>query len=78
MRPHSLLYLNSILPPLAAIKLQSGYLDTITMRVIAKDNYSIGEMNMHYHDLKVQFFKNDIETKKRLLQGLKTLLPIAL
>jgi len=72
MRPHSLLYLNSILSPLAAIKLQSGYLDTITMRVIARDNYSIGEMNMHYHDLKVQFFKNDIETKKHLLQGLKT------
>jgi hypothetical protein len=72
MRPHSLLYLNTILTPLAAVKLQSGHLDTITMRAIARDNYSLGEMNMHYHDLKVQFFKNDTETKKLFLQGFKT------
>jgi len=72
MRPHSLLYLNTVLTPLAAIRLQSGYLDTITMRSIARDNYSLGEMNMHYHDLKVQFFKNDKETKKLFLQGFKT------
>jgi hypothetical protein len=72
MRPHPLLYLNPILTPLAAIQLHSGYLDTIVMRAIARDNYSLGEMNMYYHDLKVQFFKNDNETKKRFLQGFKT------
>lgn len=72
MRPHSMMYLNKILPALSSIKLQSGYLDTLTMRAIGQEHLSLGEMRMNYHDLKVQFLKNGKEEKKTFLQGLKT------
>ena len=72
MRPQSMLYLNQILPALASIKLQSGYLDTLTMRAIGKEHLALGEMRMNYHDLKVQFLKNGKEEKRTFLQGLKT------
>lgn len=72
MQPHSMLYLNKILPALSSIKLQSGYLDTLTMRAVGQDYLSLGEMRMYYHDLKVQFLKNGSEEKKRFLQGLMT------
>ena len=72
MRPHSMLYLNKILPALSSLKLQSGYLDTLTMRAVGQEYLSLGEMRMNYHDLKVQFLKNGKEEKKRFLQGLIT------
>jgi len=72
MQPHSMLYLNKILPALSSIKLQSGHLDTLTMRAVGRDYLSLGEMRMYYHDLKVQFLKNGKEEKKRFLQGLMT------
>jgi hypothetical protein len=72
MRPRSLLYLNEILPPLASVKLQSGYLDTLTMRAVGKDYLSLGKMQMYYRNLKVQFLKNGQQDKKRFLQGLIT------
>ena len=72
MQPHSMLYLNKILPALSSVKLQSGYLDTLTMRAVGQDYLSLGEMKMYYHDLKVQFLKNGSEEKKRFLQGLMT------
>jgi hypothetical protein len=67
-----MLYLNKILPALSSVKLQSGYLDTLTMRAVGQDYLSLGEMKMYYHDLKVQFLKNGKEEKKRFLQGLMT------
>ncbi len=42
MRPHSIMYLNKILPALSSIKLQSGYLDTLTMRAIGQEHLSLG------------------------------------
>ena len=72
MRPHSIMYLNKILPALASLKLQSGYLDTLTMRAVGQEYLSLGEMRMNYHDLKVQFLKNGKEEKKTFLQGLMT------
>ena len=72
MRPHSMLYLNQILPALSSIKLQSGYLDTLTMRAIGREHISLGEMRMYYHDLKVQFLKDGKENKKSFLRGLVT------
>jgi hypothetical protein len=72
MRPRSLSYLNEILPPLASVKLQSGYLDTLTMRAVGREHLSLGEMRMYYRNLKVQFLKNGNQDKKRFLQGLIT------
>jgi hypothetical protein len=72
MQPHSMLYLNQILPALSSIKIQSGYLDTLSMRAVGQEYLSLGEMRMNYHDLKIQFLKNGKEEKKRFLQGLLT------
>jgi hypothetical protein len=72
MRPGSMLFLNEILPPLASVKLQSGYLDTLSMRAVGREHLSLGEMRMFYHNLKVQFLKNGSEEKKRFLSGLVT------
>ena len=72
MQPQSMLYLNQILPALSSTKLQSGYLDTLTMRAVGQEYISLGEMKMYYHDLKVQFLKNGKEEKKKFLQGLMT------
>ncbi len=72
MRPQSLLYLNEILPPLASVKIQSGYLDTLVMRAVGREYLALGQMRMYYHDLKVQFLKNGSEDQKRFLQGLVT------
>jgi hypothetical protein len=72
MRPRSLLYLNSMLASLGAVKIQSGYLDTLTMRAIANDVYAFGEMRMFYRGLKVQFFASGNESKKNFITGLKT------
>jgi hypothetical protein len=72
MQPQSMLYLNKILPALTSVKLQSGYLDTLTMRAVGQEYLSLGEMRMYYHDLKVQFLKNGNEEKKKFLQGLMT------
>jgi hypothetical protein len=58
--------------PLSSVKLQSGYLDTLSLRVIAKDYFAYGEMKMLYHDLKIKFLNNGSEIKKGFLSGLKT------
>jgi hypothetical protein len=72
MRPQQMLFLNKILEPLASVKLQSGTLDTLSMRAVGREYLSLGEMRMNYHDLKVQFLRNGTEDQKRFLTGLMT------
>ena len=72
MKPGSLLYLNPVLGPLASVKLQSGWLDTLSMRAVGKEYLSLGEMRMYYHGMKIQFLRNGSEDKKRFLTGLMT------
>jgi hypothetical protein len=57
---------------MASVKIASGNLDTITMRAIGHEYFSIGEMQMYYRNLKVQFLKKGSETKKTFLTGLIT------
>jgi hypothetical protein len=64
--------LNPVLVPLTSAKIASGRLDSITMRAIANDYFSIGAMQMHYHNLKVKFLNRGSETKKTFLTGLIT------
>jgi len=71
-KPADLLVLNSALVPLASVKIASGELDTLTMRAIGHDYFSIGEMQMHYKNLKIQFLKKGSETKKSFLADLIT------
>ena len=57
MKPADLLVLNPALIPMASIKLVSGRLDTVTMRAVGHEYFSLGEMKMYYRDLKVRFLK---------------------
>lgn len=72
MRPRSLTYLNSVLMPLASVRLQSGQLDTLNMRAVGTEYLALGEIRMFYHDVKVKFLKNGDEAKKSFLTGLMT------
>jgi len=65
---------NSALIPLVSAKLESAYLDTLSMRAVGKEYFSHGEMKMFYHDLKVKFLKNTDKTKTNFISNLKTFL----
>jgi hypothetical protein len=62
--------LNPALIPLVSVKLESGFLDTLSMQVTGKEYVSIGEMKMYYHDLKVRILKEGKEGKKSFIKGL--------
>jgi hypothetical protein len=70
MKPADLTVLNPVLIPLASVKLESGFLDTLSLRAVGREYLSLGEMKMLYHDLKVRFLKNGDETKRTFLTGL--------
>lgn len=70
MKPADLTVLNPVLIPLASVKLESGYLDTLSMRAVGREYLSLGEMQMLYHDLKIRILKNGNETNKSFLNGL--------
>lgn len=72
MEPADLTILNPVLEPLASVKLPSGKLNSMHMRVVGRDHLSLGEMQLYYNQLKVQFLKNGQETKKTFLTGLMT------
>jgi hypothetical protein len=63
MSPTHLPMLNSILEPLASIKVRSGDLDTMVLRAVGRDHISLGEMQMQYRNLNIQFLKNGIEER---------------
>ena len=66
MKPGDLTILNSVLIPLASVKLLSGKLDTLDLRAVGREYLAMGEMKMFYEDLKIQFLKDGIENKKNL------------
>ena len=74
MGPAGLTVLNPILRPLASAEIRSGQLDTLTMRVIGREQMAFGEISMYYHDLKVNLLTKGNRNKKSLFAGLKTFL----
>ncbi len=72
MKPTDLSVLNPALMPMASVKLISGELDTVSLRAIGNDYFSVGEMKMYYKDLKIQYLKRGSETKKTFLTRLIT------
>ena len=69
VKPADMTVLNAALIPLASIKMESGFLDTLTMRAVGREYLSLGEMQMYYHDLKIRFLKNGDEIKKTFLNS---------
>ncbi len=74
MKPGDVTVFNPVLIPLASVKIESGILDTLSLRAAGSQYLAFGEMKMFYHDLKVRFLKNGDETKRSFLKGLITFL----
>lgn len=74
MKPADATILNSALIPLASLKLESGFIDSLNMRVTGREYLAIGEMQLYYHNLKVRLLKNGDESKKTFINGLINLL----
>jgi hypothetical protein len=58
------------LEPLAGVRFRSGYLDTLNMRVHGNEYMAYGDMQMLYHDLKIQLINTNDPRKKKFLTGL--------
>ena len=72
LKPANLVFLNPALIPLASIKIQSGMLDTLSLRAIGREYLASGEMSMYYHDLKVRLLKNGVDGKRTFLNRIST------
>ena len=58
LSPVDLKIINSVLIPLGSAKIESGMLDTLSAFVQGRENLATGEMNLLYHDLKIQVLKH--------------------
>lgn len=72
MRPAGLAILNPVLMPLASVKIAGGAIDTVVMRAIGNDYFSIGTMQFYYNNLKIRFLAKGRETRKTFLANLIT------
>jgi hypothetical protein len=63
IKPADMRILNNILPQFARFKIESGFLDTLNMRVAGSEYLAYGEMNMFYHDLKIRIIPKDGKKK---------------
>ena len=58
IRPTDLKIINTVLTPLASVRIQSGMLDTLSVFVQGREAMASGEMELFYHDLKIQLLKD--------------------
>jgi hypothetical protein len=57
INPTSLTFLNPLIVPLSNVKLTSGFLDSLSMQAIGKNDMAFGEMKMFYHNLHIKLIK---------------------
>lgn len=69
--PADLRLLNPIFIPAASMKLESGSLDTMNLRVVGREYLAQGEMDLFYHDLKIRLLKDGDTTRKSFWGGIK-------
>jgi hypothetical protein len=65
--PANLTLLNKIVEPLASVRITSGNLDSLTLNAIGREHLSLGEMQMRYHKLQVQFLKAGEEQQRNFM-----------
>jgi hypothetical protein len=70
MKPADVMVLNPVLIPLVSAKLESGFLDTLTMQVKGNEYVSIGAMQMYYHNLKVKLLDKGVDGKQSFFKKL--------
>lgn len=61
--------LNPLIVPLSNVKLISGILDSLTMNAVGRNDMAMGEMKMHYHDLKIKLVKDGDPDKTTFLKN---------
>ena len=49
--------LNPVLVPLSNMKLRSGKMDSLSFKVVAREDLALGTMNMHYSKLRIRLIK---------------------
>lgn len=57
MKPTALSFLNPVLAPLSNVIIKSGIIDSLRIRAIGKEDLALGEMQMYYHNLRIQLVK---------------------
>lgn len=70
--PFELNALNPLIGPTVSAKINSGYLDTISMNAIGRRHVSYGAMKMYYHDLNIEYLDKGDEVHKTLKTRLVT------
>jgi hypothetical protein len=61
--------LNPVVVPLSNAKIVSGILDSLSMQAIGRKDIALGEMKMHYHDLRIKLIKDGDPEKSTFLQN---------
>lgn len=74
IKPTPLSILNPLLVPLSNVKLTSGILDSLTMKAIGRNDIALGEMKMHYHDLRIKLVKDGDPDKSTFFQNVVSFL----
>jgi 3D (Asp-Asp-Asp) domain-containing protein len=72
IKPTPLSILNPVLVPLSNVKLTSGQLDSLTLHAIGRNDIALGEMDMHYHNLRIQLVNDGDPDKSTFLQKVMT------
>jgi hypothetical protein len=70
MKPANATVLNPVLIPLGSVKIEKGFLDTLSMSAVGREYISLGKMKMLYHNLKIRFLKDGDESKKSFWNSL--------
>lgn len=66
--------LNPVIVPLSNIKLNSGRLDSLTMTAVGRNDLALGEMKMHYKNLKIKVIKNGNPNESTFTQNVLSFL----
>jgi hypothetical protein len=74
LNPTTLSFLNPVIVPMSNVKITSGTIDSLHMKAIGRNNLSIGEMQMFYHDLRIKVVKNGEENRSGFLGNIATFL----
>ncbi len=64
IRPFNLPDINPMIVPLLSARVNSGYLDTLSMIAIGRKYIALGKMKMYYHGLDFQYLDKGSEIKK--------------
>ncbi|MEO7120123.1 MAG: hypothetical protein ABIY62_03450, partial [Ginsengibacter sp.] len=69
IEPFALNILNPLMEPLSNVKLVTGRLNSLTMKVRGNDNFASGEMKFAYHDLHIHLLKKGGLEKTKILKS---------